>query len=193
MGSPSSKKRSLDPQCVVLLEVCQTSPPSRSYGGLRERNASICARGPGLCTVIRWSSVMSHREEGAATRSSSPPAPWCPCQLGRPGTEGEDYIEDRVHVQEVKVQDKHCYHGGSHQLSRAALSRARRETPTPSSPTTSLVGSRRSTGAQSTNMRRLPTSQLLAREAGLPRQEEEQMVIHSPNIPNVSNMKGCVV
>ena len=36
-------------------------------------------------------------------------------------------------------------------------------------------------------------SQLLAREAGLPREEkEEQMVIHSPNIPNVSNMKGCV-
>ena len=28
-----------------------------------------------------------------------------PCQLGRPGTEVEDYIEDRVPVQEVKVQD----------------------------------------------------------------------------------------
>ena len=53
--------------------------------------------------VIRW--TVSHREEGAATRSSSPPAPWCPCQLGRPGTEGEDCMEDRVHVQEVEVQD----------------------------------------------------------------------------------------
>ena len=36
-------------------------------------------------------------------------------------------MEDRMHVQEVEVQDKHCYHGGSHQLSGAALRRAGRK------------------------------------------------------------------
>ena len=74
-----------------------TSPPSRSYGGLRERNASICARGPGLCTVIRWSSVMSHQE--LVTAGTLVPLPAGAPRDGRRGLHGG--------------AGQHCYHDGA--------------------------------------------------------------------------------
>ena len=46
-------------------------------------HTTLIQGGKGLCTVIRWSSAVSHREEGAATSSSSQPASWCPCPLRR--------------------------------------------------------------------------------------------------------------